>query len=124
MVIIIAEVWIGIWGLKLHFSDKIWCANYKSENPYFLNYPPTDTIPPFVSSLISGRSVSAVVDGYCSKPKSINSDAPQGSVLSPTLFLLFINDLSTTEWPIHSYDNDSTLHYSITFKSHPLQTIR
>ncbi len=69
------------------------------------------------------RSISAVVDGYCSKPKSINSGVPQGSVLSPTLFLLFINDLlSITDCPIHSYADDSTLHCSITFKSRPSKT--
>ncbi len=76
----------------------------------------------FVSSLLSSRSVSSVVDGYRSKLKYINSGVPQGSVLSPTLFLLFINDLSITECPTYSYDDDSTLHYSITFKSRPSQT--
>ncbi len=77
----------------------------------------------FVSSFLSGRSVSAVVDGYCSKPKSINSGVPQGSNLSPTLFLLFIYDLlPITDCPIHSYADDSTLHCSITFKRRPSQT--
>ncbi len=67
-------------------------------------------------------SVYAVIDGYCCKPISINSDFHQGSDLSPTLFVLFINDpLSITESPIHSYADDSTLQYSITFKSLPSQ---
>ncbi len=43
-------------------------------------------------------------------------------VLSPSLFLLLINDLSTTECPNHSYADDSTLHYSTTFKSRSSQT--
>ncbi len=77
----------------------------------------------FISSFLSGRSVSAVVDGYCYKPKSIKSGVPQGSVLSPTLFLFFINVLlSFTDIPIHSYADDSTLHCSITFNSRPSQT--
>ncbi len=38
-------------------------------------------------------SISVVVDGHCSSPMPINSGVPQGSVLSPTLFLLLINDL-------------------------------
>ena len=45
-----------------------------------------------------------------------------GSVLSPTLFLLFINDLlSVTSSPIHSYADDSTLHYSFQFEKLPSQ---
>ncbi len=76
----------------------------------------------FISNFISGRSILAVVDGYCSKPKPIISGLPQGSVLSPTLFLLFIKDfLSITDCPIDSYADDSTLQHSITFKRRPSQ---
>ncbi len=57
-------------------------------------------------SILSGRSIAAVVDGHCSTTKPINSGVPQGSVLSPTLFLLFINDLSLRNCPIHSYADD------------------
>ncbi len=42
-------------------------------------------------------------------------------VTSPTLFLLFINDLSITKWHIHFHADNSTLNYSITFKSRPSQ---
>ncbi len=75
----------------------------------------------FISNFLTGPSISAVVVGNCSKHKPINSGVLQGSVLLPTLFQLFINDLSITECPIHSYADDSTLHYSATFKSRPSQ---
>ncbi len=76
----------------------------------------------FISSFLSDRSISAVVDGHCSTPIYINSGVPQGSVLSPTLFLLFINDLlSSTQNQLHAYADDSTLHYSTNFRYRPTQ---
>ncbi|KAL7641289.1 UNVERIFIED_CONTAM: hypothetical protein RMT77_008427 [Armadillidium vulgare] len=45
---------------------------------------------------------------------------PYCSVLSPTLFLLFINDLlNCTSFFVHSYADDSTLHSSTHFESAP-----
>ena len=99
--------------------DRVWHKSLLSKLPSFGFYPSLCT---FISSFLSGRSISAVVDGHCSKPKPINSGVPQGSVLSPTLFLLFINDLlSKTNCPIHSYADDSTLHYSFFFNNRPNQ---
>ncbi len=61
-----------------------------------------------------------MVDGHCSSLIPINSGVPQGSVLSPTLFPLFINDLlSLTICPIHSHADDSTLHFSTSFDRRP-----
>ncbi len=90
---------------------------------YFLNWPLSVSIPLSVplSPVSSLTALSpTVVDGHCSSPKPINSGVPQGSVLSPTLFLLFINDLlSVTHSPIHSYADDSTLHFSTSFDRRP-----
>ena len=74
----------------------------------------------FISNFLSNRSI-AVVDGHYSSPKPINSGVPQGSVLSSPLFLLFINDLSLTQCPIHSYADDSTVHLSTSFSRRPNQ---
>ena len=61
-----------------------------------------------------------MVDGYVSPPQYINSGVPQGFVLSPTLFLIFINKLlSITSNSIHSYADDSTLHSSTIFPKPP-----
>ncbi len=83
-----------------------------SKLPFYGFYPALCSL---ISSFLSGRSIAAVVDGHYSTSKPINSGVPQ----EPTLFLLFINDLSLTNWPIHSYADDTTLHYSTSFDRHP-----
>ena len=49
-----------------------------------------------IGSFLSDRSVDVRVDGFLSNLHSINAGVPQGSVISPVLFLLFINDLLTS----------------------------
>ncbi len=96
--------------------DRVWHKSLLAKLPSFGFYA---SLYSFISSFISCCSISAVVDGHCSSPKPINSGVPQGSVLSPTLFLLFNNDLSVTNHPIHSYADDSTLHFLTSFDRRP-----
>ncbi len=93
--------------------EKIWHKSLISKLPSSGFYPSLCT---FILSFLSDRSIATVVDGHCSSSKPINSGVPRGSVLSPTLFLLFINDLVIlTQCLIQSYADDSTLHYSTSF---------
>src|ERR1044072_3127835 len=99
--------------------DRVWHKALISKLPSFGIYP---SLCDLLSNFLSGRSIAAVVDGHRSSYKFINSVVPQGSVLSPTLFLIFINDLlSITSSPIPSYADDSTLHYSFQFVRRPSQ---
>ena len=64
-------------------------------------------------SYLSGRYQKVCVDGKLSEPLGIQSGVPQGSILGPALFLLFINDLPLVlKNSIGIYADDSTLYAS------------
>ena len=63
------------------------------------------------SSFLSNRQLQVVLDGKSSQEHPVNAGVPQSSILSPTPFLLFINDLPDfVIWDIAIYADDTTLY--------------
>ena len=68
----------------------------------------------WTANFLSDRSIAVRLDGFLSNRFALKAGVPQGSVLAPILFLIFIiNLLNVTSSPIHSYADDSTLHLPI-----------
>ena len=64
-----------------------------------------------ISSFLSNRQLWVVLDGKSSQENPVNAGVPQGSILGPTLFLLYINDLPDDFiCNIAIYADDATLY--------------
>ena len=68
------------------------------------------TLIKLIASFLSQNLIGMRVDGFHSKPHSINSGIPKGSVISPIMFILFIGDpLSSISSNIYSFADDTYL---------------
>ena len=63
-----------------------------------------------ISSFLSNRQLRVVLDGKSSREYPVNAGVPQGSILGPTFFLLYIKDLpDDVICDIAIYADDTTL---------------
>jgi sarcosine oxidase/L-pipecolate oxidase len=54
---------------------------------------------------VEGRGITNIIENHLSPTKIINVGVPQGSILGPLLFLLYINDL-----PMYINNNNMVLY--------------
>ena len=70
----------------------------------------------WITSFLLNRSQYVIVDGCTSKPKDVLSGVPQGTVLGPLLFLIYINDIGDNLSPgtkLRLFADDSLLYREI-----------
>ena len=68
----------------------------------------------WINSFLSQRKQRVVVNGAYSQWNDVTSGIPQGSVLGPTLFIIYINDLpETVESMVHIFADDTKIYRKI-----------
>ena len=75
-------------------------------------WPPPTTVRWFRAHL-TGRTQSVCINGALSDPEAILYGVPQGSILGPLMFIMYINDLTTVVklCKVHLYADDTLLYF-------------
>jgi len=75
----------------------------------------------WIESWLTNSSQSVIVDGVCSSLVAVTSGVPQGTVLGPLMFLLFINDMQDDlECSLRVFADDALLYHTISQESDTL----
>lgn len=91
--------------------DKVWHAGLLKK---LAAYGIKGSLLEIIRSFLQNRKLKVVLDGQSSTSHSINAGVPQGSVLGPSLFLIFINDLpDDIISKLAIYADDSTIYSCI-----------
>ena len=101
--------------------DRVWHAGLLHK---LKSYGILGQIFGLISSFLSNRRLQVVLDGKSSQEYPVNAGVPQGSILGPTLFLLYINDLpDDVICNIAIYADDTTLYSKCNQASDLLQQL-
>ena len=88
--------------------DRVWHASFLQK---LKSYGISGQAFGLISSFFSNRWLRVVLNGKSSQEYPVNAGVPQGPILAPTLFLLYINDLSDDViCNIAIYVDDTTLY--------------
>ena len=101
--------------------DRVWHAGLHKLKSYELS----GQIFGLISCFLSNRRLRVVLGGKSSEEYPVNAGVPQGSILGPTLFLLYMNDLpDDVICNIAIYTDDTTPYSKCDQASNPWQQLK
>ena len=101
--------------------DRVWHAGLLHKLP---SYGISGRVFNIIASFLTGRRFQVILDSQHSETYQVRSGVPQGSILGPVLFLIFINDISDNlNSSLGIYADDTTLYSSLNHKSQNSQRL-
>ena len=100
------------WTVALDISrafDRVWHVGLLHK---LKSYGVSGYILGLIPSFLSNRGLQVVLDGKCSQEYPVNVGVPQGSILGPTLYLLYISNLLNVICNI-AISADDTIYLSV-----------
>ena len=76
----------------------------------------------WIQSFLIGRNQTVILEGQNSDELKVTSGVPQGSVLGPILFLLYINDLpENVQSKVRLFADDTAIYLAVGKQNNPQQ---
>ena len=77
----------------------------------------------WIQSFLIGRTQTVILEGQNSDELTVTSGVPQGSVLGPILFLLYINDLpENVQSQVRLFADDTAIYLAVGKQNNPQQS--
>jgi hypothetical protein len=107
---------ISVHAVVLDFSKAFDVVSHHIIITKLIKHQINPVLSHWIAAFLSNRKQAVVVGGTTSSVVEVSSDVPQGSVLGPALFILFINDIvnSVQKCSIKLFADDTLIYLPVT----------
>ena len=105
---------MSTWGVFIDLEKAFDAVNHQILISKLYHYGIRGIANKWLSSYLSGHSQSVKLNGITSSKMNVSCGVPQGSILGPLLFLVYVNDmnLAVKSSVIHHFADDTNFLYS------------